>query len=179
MTCPCRPRPTAILLLLALALPFRTAAAHPRLVRAVPAVDSHLPAAPRSLSVTFNEPLTVAVSRLTLLDAKQQPVALDALQAAPDDAKTLTAKILGPMPAGRYTVKWHAGGADGHPVRRRPPRRMRVVLMAARRSPAPVPRRCRAQSMGRWRRQWPRAHAPPSARFPPIRRSAWSRRPMW
>ena len=72
---------------------------------------------PSELSVTFNEPLTLALSRLTLLDPAGKPVALDTLQSAPEDAKTLTAKIRGTMPAGRYTVKWQAAGADGHPMR--------------------------------------------------------------
>ena len=112
-----RPRSFAFLLLLALALPFRTAAAHPRLVRAAPAADTHVQTVPRALSLTFNEPLTIALSRLTLLDPAGQPVALDTLRFAPEDTKTLTAKILGTMPAGRYTVKWQAAGADGHPMR--------------------------------------------------------------
>lgn len=110
-----RPRSFAFLLLLA--LPFRTAAAHPRLVRAAPAADAHVQTMPRALSLTFNEPLTIALSRLTLLDPAGQPVALDTVRFAPDDNKTLTAKILGTMPAGRYTVKWQAAGADGHPMR--------------------------------------------------------------
>lgn len=112
-----RPRSFAFLLLLLLALPFRTAAAHPRLVRAAPAADTHVQTMPRALSLTFNEPLTIALSRLTLLDRAGQPVALDTLRFAPEDTKTLTAKILGAMPAGRYTVKWQAAGADGHPMR--------------------------------------------------------------
>lgn len=107
----------APLLLLALMLPFRSAAAHPRLVRAVPAAESHVKTMPHELSVTFSENLTIALSRITLLDAAGRPVALDSLRAAPKDGKTLTVKILGSMPAGRYTVKWQAAGADGHPVR--------------------------------------------------------------
>lgn len=117
MLLPCRPRSLAFLLPLALVLPFRSAAAHPRLVRAVPAAGSHVQTMPRVLSVTFNEPLTVALSRLTLLDPAGQPVALDSLRSAPEDTRTLTAKVLGTMPAGRYTVKWQAAGADGHPMR--------------------------------------------------------------
>ncbi|MBA4073011.1 MAG: hypothetical protein C0497_14425 [Gemmatimonas sp.] len=114
---PCRPRSLAFLLLLALVLPFRSAAAHPRLVRAVPAAESHVQTMPRALSVTFNESLTIALSRLTLLDPTGQPVALDTVRFASEDTKTLTASILGTMPAGRYTVKWQAAGADGHPMR--------------------------------------------------------------
>lgn len=114
---PCRPGPFAFLLLFALVLPFSSAAAHPRLVRAVPAAGRHLQTMPRALSVTFNESLTAALSRLALLDPAGRPVALDTLRTAPADTRTLTAKILGMMPAGRYTVKWQAAGADGHPMR--------------------------------------------------------------
>lgn len=110
-------RQLALLLVLAVALPFRTATAHPRLVRAVPAAGSHLTTAPREVSLTFNEAVTVALCRLTLLDATQHPVALDTLRAAPGNARTLTARILGKLPPGRYSVKWQAGGADGHPIR--------------------------------------------------------------
>ena len=117
MMCPYRPRRIAVLLLFALAIPFRVAAAHPRLVRAAPAGGSHGQTIPRALSVTFSEPLTVALSRLTLLDPAGKPVVLDTLRTALEDTKTLTAKILGTMTAGRYTVKWLAGGADGHPMR--------------------------------------------------------------
>ena len=114
---PRRPSALAFLLLFALALPFRSAAAHPRLVRAVPAAGSHVQIMPRALSVTFNESLTAALSRLTLLDPAGRLVALDTLRTAPEDGMTLTARILGTMPAGRYTVKWQAAGADGHPMR--------------------------------------------------------------
>lgn len=114
---PCRPRSLALLLLLALVLPFRSAAAHPRLVRAVPAAESHVQTMPRAVSLTFNEPLTIALSRLALIGPAGQPVALDSLRFAPEDNKTLIAKILGTMSVGRYTVKWQAAGADGHPMR--------------------------------------------------------------
>ena len=100
-------------LALVLMLPLRAAEGHPRVVRAVPAADSHVPTSPRDLTVMFNEPLSVALSSLTLLDAAQRPVRLDSLRAAPNDATTLTARILGTLAAGRYTVKWQAAGADG------------------------------------------------------------------
>jgi len=105
------------MLLLALVLPFRTAAAHPRLVRSQPTAGSHVQTVPRELSVTFNEELSTALSWLKLFDARQQLMALDSLRAVPGDAGTLTARILGPLSPGEYTVKWQAGGADGHPMR--------------------------------------------------------------
>src|SRR3989304_13832 len=106
-----------LVLLLPLALPARTASAHPRLLRAVPAPESRLATAPREITLTFHEAVVVGLCRLTLLDATRHAVSLDSIRAAMGDAKTLTAKILGTMRPGRYTVKWQVGGADGHPVR--------------------------------------------------------------
>lgn len=103
--------------LLALALPVHTASAHPRLLRAAPAAESHVTRAPREIALSFNEAVSVALSRLTLLDAAKRAVKLDSLRPAPRDAKTLTAKVLGALRPGRYSVKWQAGGADGHPMR--------------------------------------------------------------
>ncbi|MBI2797461.1 MAG: copper homeostasis periplasmic binding protein CopC [Gemmatimonadetes bacterium] len=100
-----------------LAVPAREAAAHPRLVKAVPAADSRAAVAPKEIVLTFNEALTLALSRITLTDAKQQAVPLDTLRAAPDDPKTLMARVTGALAPGRYTVKWQAAGADGHPMR--------------------------------------------------------------
>ncbi len=107
----------SLVLLLALALPLRTASAHPRLLRAIPAPESRLAVAPRAITLTFHEAVLVGLSRLTLLDATGHAVTLDSLRAAMGDAKTLTAMIPGTLRPGRYTVKWQVGGADGHPVR--------------------------------------------------------------
>ena len=100
-----------------LAVPAREAAAHPRLVKAVPAADSRTALAPKEIALTFNEELTLALSRITLTDAKQQVLALDTLRAAPEDPKTLVARVPATLAPGRYTVKWQAAGADGHPMR--------------------------------------------------------------
>ncbi len=103
--------------LLALALPIHTASAHPRLLHAAPAAGSHVTGAPREISLSFNEAVSVALSRLTLLDSAKRAVTLDSLRPAPRDGKTFTAKVRGALRPGRYTVKWQAGGADGHPMR--------------------------------------------------------------
>jgi len=106
-----------LMLLFALALPTGRASAHPRLLRAVPVPESRLATAPREITLTFHEAVVIGLCRLTLLDATRHVVSLDSTRAAMRDAKTVTAKILGPMRPGRYTVKWQVGGADGHPVR--------------------------------------------------------------
>ena len=100
-----------------LAAPAREAAAHPRLMKAVPAADSRAAVAPKEIALTFNEDLTLALSRITLTDGKQQVIPLDTLRAGPNDPKTLIVKVTNPLVPGRYTVKWQAAGADGHPMR--------------------------------------------------------------
>ena len=104
----------------AIIAPARNAVAHPRLVSASPAANRHLAVAPVEISVTFNENVTLALSKLTLLNATRQPVALDSLRSGSGsggDSKTFLARTIGKLAAGRYTVKWQAAGSDGHPMR--------------------------------------------------------------
>jgi len=108
---------TLRLLLLALAMPFHTAMAHPHLVRAAPSPGSARIAPPPELSLTFNEAVSVALCRVTLIGAANDTVPLDTLRSAPGDARTLTVALLGTLRPGRYVVRWQAAGADGHPMR--------------------------------------------------------------
>ena len=117
MTLPFSVMRPAFGMLMAFVLPIHTASAHPRLLRAVPAPESRLTVAPREITLTFHEAVSVRLCRLTLLDAAKQRITLDSLRAAPGDAKTLTVKILSTVRPGSYTVKWQVGGVDGHPVR--------------------------------------------------------------
>lgn len=105
------------LVLLATAIPTRSALAHPKLVSASPAANGSVAQTPAVISATFNEPITVSLSKLTLLDATQRSVVLDAVKAADGDPRTLTARVPVALKPGRYTVKWQAAGADGHPMR--------------------------------------------------------------
>lgn len=112
-----RLRPAALLLALGLSLatPLQAARAHPRLVRATPSADSRV-AAPRTLSLTFNESLDLALTRVTLLRG-DRPIPLDSLRLATGDANTVVAGVSTTLAPGRYTVRWQVTGADGHPVR--------------------------------------------------------------
>ncbi len=107
----------ALVTAVALALPLQEASAHPRLVKSTPTANSHLAAAPVEIAVMFNENITLALSKLTLFGAAQKPVILDSLRRNASDEKTLVAKTVTPLTAGRYTVKWQAAGSDGHPMR--------------------------------------------------------------
>lgn len=96
--------------------PIASAAAHPRLEKATPAADSRLPAAPKQITLTFNESLEVALTRVTL-HRGADPVRLDSLRLSPTDDRTVIATIPSTLAPGRYTVKWQVSGDDGHPVR--------------------------------------------------------------
>ena len=90
---------------------------HPRLVSAMPAVNSTAIVAPTMLRLTFQEALEPAMSRITMVDSFRRAVALSAVAADATDPKTLVATLKAPVGPGRYTVNWQAAGADGHPMR--------------------------------------------------------------
>ena len=93
------------------------ALAHPKLLSAVPAVNSHVAAVPAAVRLTFQEPLEPALSKITVVHAGQHNVTLSAVAADSADRKTLVASLKTPMGPGVYSVTWQAAGADGHPMR--------------------------------------------------------------
>lgn len=103
----------AILALLALpALP-APALAHAHLQGTKPASGATVNVAPTQLVLTFSEAPALAVSTLRLIGPDS---ALVVLGPATHDGgvRTLTANVVGPLVAGRYTVEWQTAGDDGH-----------------------------------------------------------------
>jgi putative copper export protein/methionine-rich copper-binding protein CopC len=100
----------AFLALIALPAP---AFAHAHLQGAQPASGATVRAAPSQLVLTFSEAPALAMSALRLFGPDSTPVTLGAVT---HDAgvRTLTASIIGPLVAGRYTVEWQTAGDDGH-----------------------------------------------------------------
>jgi len=91
---------------------------HTRLLKSSPAKDTVLTASPAAIELTFSESIEMSVSKIQLLGADQQPVAVAALtRDAKNSAATLVARITTPLAAGTYTVNWTAASADGHPVK--------------------------------------------------------------
>jgi methionine-rich copper-binding protein CopC len=101
---------------LALAVPVSAASAHPRLLKSTPAADSRSAESPRQVTLTFNESLDLALTRVTLLHG-ETPLKLDSLRLATGDDKTVIVSLVGALAPGRYTVRWQVTGDDGHPVR--------------------------------------------------------------
>ena len=106
----------AVTLTLAIAAPLY-ALAHPKLLSAVPAANSHVLAVPATIRLSFQEALEPALSRITVVHAGTHTVTMGAVMADSADNKTLVAALRTPMGIGAYTVTWQAAGADGHPMR--------------------------------------------------------------
>jgi methionine-rich copper-binding protein CopC len=84
--------------------------AHAKLQSSSPAQDAHLTAAPKTLTLTFNEAAQLAVLKLTS-GGKEIPIPLDKTAKA-SPSFTIPLPALAP---GNYTVQWTAVAADdGH-----------------------------------------------------------------
>ena len=99
----------AALLSLGLAGP---AFAHAHLTSSMPAPDAVV-AAPASLRLSFSEGLELRFTGIKLTGP--DGVAVPTGDAALDpDGTTLIVPVTGALPAGAYTVDWHALSKDGH-----------------------------------------------------------------
>lgn len=100
----------------ALVAPLSAASAHPRLLKSTPAADSRTSSPPRQVTLSFNESLDLALTRVSLHHG-EMAVQLDSLRLVAGDDKSVTATVVGTLAPGRYTVRWQVTGDDGHPVR--------------------------------------------------------------
>ncbi|MCG2583917.1 copper resistance CopC family protein [Massilia sp. TS11] len=89
------------------------AQAHGKLEAASPAANAQLDAAPKEISLRFNEVLEPAFSNIALSDAQAKALPLPP---ATIEGKTMrtAVPVLG---AGSYTVRWSAMTRDGHKVK--------------------------------------------------------------
>jgi methionine-rich copper-binding protein CopC len=107
---PLRHVPLALAMLGALASP---AGAHALLRKAIPAVGSSVHAAPDSVTLLFSEGVEPDFSTIVVRGADGARFDRAAPRVAPGDDKTLMV-TLKPLPAGAYTVEWHATSVDTH-----------------------------------------------------------------
>ena len=92
------------------------ASAHPQPKAASPAPNAVLAASPAEIRITFGEGLVGKFSGLALKNAAGQVVALGPSTVDPKTRKQLAARVKARLPAGAYTVSWHAVGDDTHHV---------------------------------------------------------------
>lgn len=94
-----------------LASPF--ASAHAALKSSNPQAGATLAAAPKEITLTFNEKVEEAFSTITLADGEGKSITTD--KAKVDAANPAILRLVAPtLAAGSYTVTWAVAGHDGH-----------------------------------------------------------------
>ncbi|HTJ57481.1 MAG TPA: copper homeostasis periplasmic binding protein CopC [Devosiaceae bacterium] len=88
--------------------------AHAHLLNEVPAAKAVVTPAPTSLTLSFSEAVELHFTGVAVTGPDKTPVALGDAALDPKDAKILEVPLKGALPAGAYTVAWHALSTDGH-----------------------------------------------------------------
>ncbi|MGH3908582.1 MAG: copper resistance CopC family protein, partial [Pseudonocardiaceae bacterium] len=91
------------------------ASAHPTLLFTDPAADTVVPDSPPSITLVFNEAVTVGPRALTLLGSGGREVPIGDTATA-RDGHMVTARPAGALQAGTYVVRWRVTGSDGDQV---------------------------------------------------------------
>ncbi len=100
-----------------LALTVSTVSAHARLVKATPAPNSVLGAAPTQVQLWFDEAVEISFSQVQVVDAQKQRVDTGELQPVPGDPMSVIVPLK-PLSDGNYNVLWNVLSAtDGHITR--------------------------------------------------------------
>ena len=89
---------------------------HATLVKALPAIDGTVAAAPTTLTLWFNERPDVALSNVRLRGPDSVLVVTAAPRAAAD-TMAIASEVRGALAPGVYTVLYRTAGPDGHVMR--------------------------------------------------------------
>lgn len=89
--------------------------AHAHLERSAPAGGSTIESPPTELRLWFSETPQLAFTHISLVGSDSSAVALGTTRAGGE--RSVIVPIVGTMAAGKYSVHWQTGGADGHPSR--------------------------------------------------------------
>ncbi|MFG2030243.1 copper resistance CopC/CopD family protein [Streptomyces sp. NPDC048825] len=92
------------------------ASAHATLTGSEPADVSVLKTAPKQVTLTFSEGVSLADGSLRVLSPKNERVDRGAVTRAGGKADTARVRLSGKLPEGTYTVSWRVVSADGHPI---------------------------------------------------------------
>lgn len=95
----------------ALTSPF--AMAHANLQTSSPEAGAMLAIAPREITLTFNEKIEEAFSKVTLADEQGKEVSTEKVAVDAANPAVLHLPVTG-LRAGTYTVNWAVAGRDGH-----------------------------------------------------------------
>lgn len=87
--------------------------AHALLRKAVPPVGGTVATAPTEIDLFYSEGVEPSLSRVSVHDAAGTAYETGEVHTAPDNNKELVVGLK-PLPAGAYTVEWHATSVDTH-----------------------------------------------------------------
>src|SRR6266700_2432603 len=97
---------------IALAATAPAASAHATLLFTSPAADSAVPVSPDAITLTFNEPVTLVGTPVTLAGPGGRKIALGAARES-GGRSVVTVPVAARLPDGVYTVSWQVISADG------------------------------------------------------------------
>ncbi len=89
--------------------------AHATLLFTSPAADSAVPVTPKAITLTFNQPVTLARMPVTLTGTAVQRIALGPARQS-SVRRVVTMPVTSRLPDGAYTVSWQVISSDGDEV---------------------------------------------------------------
>lgn len=92
--------------------PAGTSAAHPTLLFTDPGAETAVSTAPQSITLMFNEAVTVGPGAVIVFDHAGREMAMDAATTA-RGGEVVSARPARTLPPDTYTVRWRVTGADG------------------------------------------------------------------
>lgn len=104
---------TAVAVMASILLASPSACAHASLKNSDPQAGATLAAAPKEITLTFNEKVEAAFSSITLSSADGKDVAAGKAKVDASNPAILHLDLPA-LSAGAYTVKWAVAGHDGH-----------------------------------------------------------------
>ena len=90
------------------------AAAHTKLLKSNPAVNTVVANAPKTITLTFSERLVPAFSKFELTMPEHAGMKVPVTTAVSSDGKQLVGTVKKPLGKGAYKILWTAAGSDGH-----------------------------------------------------------------
>lgn len=88
--------------------------AHAKLLKSDPAVNTVVTNAPKTITLTFNERLVPAFSKLALTMPEHGGMKVPVTTAVSSNGKQIVGTVNKPLSKGAYKVLWTAAGSDGH-----------------------------------------------------------------
>ena len=94
-----------------------SADAHPKLKSVSPAADVSSKVSPKEIKLNFSEGVIAKLSGLELKNEAGKTITTGVPVNDPGNRRQLVVPLPAPLPAGRYTVTWHAVSEDTHRVK--------------------------------------------------------------